>query len=331
MAAAAAWGYALQNLAMRAVAPTVDPFMVALFAGLPTLTSALVLTLADRGRRERLADLVREAPGRRLLGGLALAGVAMYVIGNPIFVRALALGGAVVATPASSTVVIWSALLAALFLGEKLTGRAMLGVVVFVAGVVLLSRGQGLAVPVGPDWFWSIPLGVAAGLCWSSGSIGTRLAHARGIEPFTILTAYGVAGLGGILILVSVTGRLAAFAAWAASDPGATVTIGFLVLAGFLNLLSQVTLTLAFYYESVARASVISSSSVTIVAVLAWLFLGDALNITMFAGILVVFAGAVLVQSPGRGGSPASNLPNGRKNGGGSRKSPPANDLLPTA
>lgn len=282
---------------MRAAAPAVDPFIVAFFAGLPTLMTALVLTATSASRRRRLAELTGTPRGRRLMFGLALAGLAMYVVGNPLFIQALALGGAVVATPASSTVVIWSALLAALFLGERLSPRAILGVVAFIAGVALLSHGQGTAAPAGPHWFLAIPLGAAAGLCWSSGGIGTRLAHARGIDSFAILAAYGSAGLGGIAILAAVTGRWAEFGAWAGATPGAPTTIGLMILAGLFNLVSQVTLTLALYHESVAKASVISSASVTIVAVLAWLFLGDSLNPIMFAGILIVFAGAALVQT----------------------------------
>lgn len=296
LAACAALFYALQNLTMRAAAPWVDPFVVALFAGVPTLLLALSLTLGSASKRRRLARLFLLPGGRRLALGLAAAGLVMCLVGNPLFVHALALGGAVVATPSANTVVIWSALLAALFLGERLTRKAVIGVAVFIGGVLLLAVGQGTEVPAGAYWFWAIPLGVTAGLCWSSGSIGTRLAHSRKVDTFAILSLYGVAGLGGLLAVVLATGRLQAFAGWAGASPDATRILTLLALGGLFNLGAQLTITLAFLDESVARVSVISSSAVTIVAVLAWAFLGDALNLVMFAGILAVFTGAALVQ-----------------------------------
>jgi drug/metabolite transporter (DMT)-like permease len=103
LALATAFRYALQNLAMRAAGVTVDSFVVALYAGLPTVLTSVVLTLADPSRRARLAALWREGPsGRRPLGGLALAGLLGYAVGNPLFVKSLALGGAVIGTPAAT-------------------------------------------------------------------------------------------------------------------------------------------------------------------------------------------------------------------------------------
>lgn len=307
LAGAAAVFYALQNLSMRVAAPAVDPLVVTLFAGFPTLITALAVTLASPSRRARLARLGGEARGRWLMAGLAAAGVVMYLVGNPLFVRALALGGAVVATPTGSTVVIWSALLAAVLLRERMNRLATAGIAVFVAGVLLLSLGQASEVPAGPGWYWAIPLGTAAGLCWSTGGLGTRLAHSRGVDTFAILALYGVAGLGAVGLVSSVTGGLGGFFAWLGGRPDAGGTLAALVLAGLFNLGAEGTLTVALRLETVARTAVISSSSVTIVALLAWAFLGDALNLTMLAGVLAVFAGAALVQSQTvRAGAPGA-------------------------
>jgi drug/metabolite transporter (DMT)-like permease len=288
---------------MRAAAPSVDPFLVTVFAGLPTLVFSVAVTLLSSSRRARLAGLFRRPEGRRLFAGLAAVGLTMYAVGNPLFVKALALGGATVATPAGNTVVIWSALLGAALLGERLNRTAWAGVGVFISGILLLSWGQGADVPVGPGWFWAVPLGAAAGFTWSLGGVGTRLAHGRGVDSFAILSAFSVAGLGAVGAVVAATGKMTAFARWAGSHPDALPTVLAMVSAGLFNVVAQVSLTAAFYHETVARVSVISSSSVTIVAVLAWALLGDALNPTMFAGILAVFAGAAMVQA--QAGGPA--------------------------
>ncbi len=313
LAFVAAVGYALQSLTMRAAAPSVDPFLITVFAGLPTLVFSVAVTLLTPTRRTRLVGLFRRPEGRRLFAGLAAVGLAVYAVGNPLFVKALALGGAVVATPAGNTVVIWSALLGAALLGERLNRTAWVGVGVFISGILLLSWGQGADVPVGPAWFWAVPLGIAAGFTWSLAGVGTRLAHGRGVDSFAILSAFGVAGLGAVGAGVAATGKMAAFIGWAGSHPDALPTVLAMVSAGLFNVVAQVSMTAAFCHETVARASVISSSSVTIVAVLAWAFLGDPLNPTMSAGILAVFAGAAMVQAQAGGSAVAGKgTPAGR-------------------
>lgn len=315
LALATAFCYALQNLAMRAAGATVDSFVVALFAALPTVLTSIVLTLADPSRRAKLAALWREGPsGRRLLGGLALAGLLGYAVGNPLFVKSLALGGAVIGTPSGNTVVIWSALLAVLFLGERLGRSAVAGIAIFIGGIVLLAWGQGRGTPVGPAWFWAVPLGAVAGLCWSAGSVGTRYALSRRMDAFAVLAVLGGPGLGGILAVAAGAGHLAAFAGLAAAGPEGHRVLVLMILAGLFNLGAQVTLTLAYSSETVARASIISSSSAVIVALLAWAFLGETLNPAMVAGILIVSAGVALVQGRTASGTGVGYLPNGRKN-----------------
>ncbi len=298
LAAGSAFLYALQNLAMRVAALEVDPFVVTLFAGLPTTALSLTLTLGSRRRRAKLGALWldRRGGGRRVLLGLGLAGVIMYGVGNPLFVQALAAGGVIVAVPSGNTVVIWSALFAAALLGERLNRAALGGIGVFLAGVLLLSWGQGKGAPVGPGWHWALPLGAVAGLCWSSGSIGTRYAFSREVDALAVLAAYGVAGLSVVAGVVTANGHLAGFIRWAVSTPEGLRALILMLLAGLLNLGAQITLTLAFLTEPVARASVVSCSSVAIVAILGRVFLGETLNPATGAGVLATFAGAALVQ-----------------------------------
>lgn len=298
LALAAAFFYSFQNLAMRAAGPAVDPFVVVLFAGTPTAILSLFIALGSRERRGRLVSLGRDPAGRRLLAGLAMLGLVVYAVGNPLFVKALAVGGAVVAVPAGNTVTIWSALLAALFLREKVGYVAAVGAGLFAAGVIVLSWGQNAGIPASPGWFWAIPLGTAAGFCWAAGNTGTRYAHSRQVDTFSMLAIFGAAGLGAILITVLIKGTLVDLVRAVPRSAGGLRTLTLLTLAGLFNLGAQVTLTLAYLYETVARASVISSSAVAIAAVLAWFLLGETLNLVMLAGILTAFAGAALVQSP---------------------------------
>ncbi len=309
LAAASAIFYALQNLATRLAAPGADPFVITLFVGIPTVMTGLVLTMASRGRREKFQTLWndRRGGGRLILAGLGLSGILMYAAGNPIFVRALAIGGVVVASPASNTVVIWSALFAAAFLGERLHRAGLIGIGVFLGGVILLAWGQGRGTPVGPGWYWAIPLAVTSGLFWSSGAIGTRYALGRGMDAMAILAAYGVAGLGVVAAVVVANGHLVEFVRSAASTPEGFRVLVLVLLTGLFNLGAQLTLTLAFATEPVARASVLNSSSVAIVAVLGHFVLGETLNLPTALGVAGAFTGVALVQGQKVKGQPSQH------------------------
>lgn len=297
LAALSAITYAMQNVAVRAASPGVDPFVTCLVVGLPTVGVAAVSTLGSRRRRGQVASLWNDRPGggRRLLLALAGAGILMYAVGNPLFYRALNLGGVVVAIPAGNTVVVWSGLLAAVLLRERLSRLGAAGIGLFLAGVALVSWGQGMGTPVGPGWFWAVPLAAIAGLCWSSGGLGTRYALGRGLDPFTVLTAYGV-GLVAVAATATLSGHLAAYLGFAFSGPEGLRSLGLLLLGGILNLAAQISLTLALRTEAVARATVVNSSSVAIAALMGRFWLGEELNSIMGLGVLATFTGAALVQ-----------------------------------
>jgi len=319
LAAASALLYAVSDVAVRAAAPCIDPYMGVVFTTTPVAVVSVALTLGRPDRRARLGRLLTGVDGRRLIIGLCVIGLALSLIANPLFIRALALGGAVVAVPSATTFVVWSSLMGLAFLGEGLDRRAVTGIVLVLGGVLVLSLGQGIDVPVGPLWYWAVPLGMGTGMGWALGMYGSRLGHAKGADTFTIMACYGLPGLTALSVMVAITGRATGFTQWLAADPAAFHSVGLLVAAGLLNLAAQACLTLAFLYEPVAKVAAINSSSVTLVAVLAWLLLGDTLNPLMFAGILTVFGGVVLVQArpetgagplPGPGtGEPASATP----------------------
>jgi drug/metabolite transporter (DMT)-like permease len=68
------------------------------------------------------------------------------------------------------------------------------------------------------------------------------------------------------------------------------------VAAGLFNMVALVAVVTAFSLTSVASASAINSLQVGLAPLLAWAALGERLNITMIAGILLILTGVLVVQ-----------------------------------
>jgi len=103
-----------------------------------SVVMALALTLLVLGRRdvgENLRQVSTRAWAFILLAGLA--GAASWLC----YFRALQLGQASRVAPIDRLSVVITVVLAALFLGEKLTAGVAAGVVLTVAGAILIARG----------------------------------------------------------------------------------------------------------------------------------------------------------------------------------------------
>ena len=77
---------------------------------------------------------------------LVVSVLALLVVGDTLYFRAMELAGVSRAMPVSSINPIWSVLLAALLLGEPLTWSLALGAVLVVLGIILVGRPAGRSV-----------------------------------------------------------------------------------------------------------------------------------------------------------------------------------------
>jgi drug/metabolite transporter (DMT)-like permease len=183
------------------------------------------------------------------------------------------------------TIPLWFAILAWLFLGERLGGRALLGLVLGFAGLVLLvdPSGEEGAEPVG-----ALVLAVGA-FAWAAGSLWSR----RSPLPKDTLLAAGMGMLAGglLLALVSVATEDLGSARF---TPEAIGAIAYLVIAG-----SLIGFSAYVWLLKTAPASTVSTyafANPVVAVLLGWAFNDEVITgRTLVAGAAIVVGVALMV------------------------------------
>lgn len=187
----------------------------------------------------------------------------------------------------NATASIWGALVAWLWLHEKLTPSRWLGLAIGVAGVVGLSWGKADFKP--GEHGVSAALGVAACLLAAvlygvAGNVSRRLL--QGVPPLAVAA-------GSQLAAASVL-ALPAWWAWPAVQPDATAWGATAVLA-----LGCTGVAYLLYFRLIAHAGTANAMSVTFLipgfALLwGWVILGEVPTLAMLAGCAVILLGTAL-------------------------------------
>ena len=225
----------------------------------------------------------------RLIGALVCNGLLLFVAATPLLFESLRKGGVLIASPVSGTQVLFAALLAALLLREPFTRIMALGMGLSVAGIAVLAAGQS-GVDLPPAWWLAVPYALGTALCWALAGVLMTYTMRRGVDPFqavAIPTMAGMLALNGYLL---VSGQMGLYG-------GTSVPVlATLLAAGVFSAAALVSLTLALNQTTVASATTLNSLQVAMGPVLAWLFLGEGLNLVAAAGILTILAGVIMVQ-----------------------------------
>jgi drug/metabolite transporter (DMT)-like permease len=294
-ALAAALAYALTNIFARvAVRGNINHLLGVSLRVTPLCLFSIVMGLSVRRRNP---EVVSPFSDWKLLGALVGYGMLTFVIGSPLLFIALSLGGVLVTTPITGTQVLWSGVLAAIFLRERLNWQMVVGMLVCVGGIALLTLGQSGGTPVSPHWWLAIPLALITALCWSSSGVLVTYAMRRGVDTFQSLA---IATSSGILCLntyLLATGKIPLY--W--QTPLAVE--GSVILAGVFGAAALVSITTALRLTTVASANTLNSLQVGIAPLIAWVFLEERLNLTMSLGILAVMGGVIWVQRTKAGGN----------------------------
>jgi drug/metabolite transporter (DMT)-like permease len=259
------------------------------FAGVRyALAAALLAPLGWRALRRVGGD---QAPiDRALLVRLALLGVTFYTLAQGGQYVALAVLPVATLGLLLASIPAWVAIVAALR-GEEAADRAQLaGIAALLAGALLYFGAGAVALPP------MAALGfLAAAVCIASSTAGTHLSRDLARDALarvggaTGLTA-GSMAIGGVALLVigvavegppALDARGWAIVAWLAA---VNTAFAFTLLNHTLRVLTAV------------EASVIVNLLPIMVAVLAWLVLGQALGPLQLAGIALTAGGAAAVQ-----------------------------------
>ncbi len=286
-ALAAAFGYALYQVFLGAalqgevhnmVGATVQALPVLLFA------TAMGWFINRHGK-----DTTLPFRDWRLIGALVCNGLLLFVVATPLLFGSLRQGGVLITSPLTGTQVLFAALLAAILLREPFTRSMALGMAISVVGILALTVGRG-GTDLPPTWWWAVPYALGTALCWALAGVLQTYAMRRGVDPYqavAIPTVVGVASLNGYLLA---TGQVGLY--------GET-TVGImtsLLAAGVFSAAALISLTMALNLTTVVSAMTLNSIQVAIGPVIAWLFLGEKLNLVAALGILTILAGVIIVQ-----------------------------------
>lgn len=232
---------------------------------------------------------------------IALVGLVNTAVPFVLFTTAALVLSAALMAVFNATVPIWGALVAWVWLHDKLNASRWLGLAIGLAGVVFLSWDkadfntgtQAITSAISPA------VGIAACLLASVlYGIGANVSrrHLSGVPPLAVAA--------GSLVSASVFTLVPALLTWPAATPGAAAWGSALALAVGCTALAYV-----LFYELIARVGATKAISVSFLipafALLwGWLALGEQPTVSMLTGCAVILLGTALatglVSLPGR-------------------------------
>ena len=247
---------------------------------------------------------------------IALLGVVNTAVPFALFTTAALVLPAALMAVFNATVPIWGALVAWVWLRDKLSASRWLGLGIGVAGVVFLSWDKarlkassqavadGLATGVAPAVSHSLTPALAIAACLLAAvlyGIGANLSrkHLTGVPPMAVAA--------GSQVSASLITLLPALWTWPATTPGTAAWGSAAALAVGCTGLAYV-----LYYRLIANVGASKTITVTFLipafALLwGWLALGEQPTASMLAGCAVILLGTALatglVALPGRLGS----------------------------
>jgi drug/metabolite transporter (DMT)-like permease len=258
---------------------SIPPFTFALLRFVVAL--AVLVPLAGRP-----ALALLRGPDRRRFVVMGLLG---FCIAQVAQTAALRLSPASDISLLAPTTPLWIALLAWLWLGERLSRRGMLGFALALGGLLLSVWPQGDAAGKAGARLLGDAIFLLNCLTWAGYNLMGRAMMARH-DPLPATTAAGLVGTLGIVPFAAGEWLTGSTLVWtpigvaAVAYTGLLVpAFGFLVLFWALRRVRAAPVAIMMYLQPVAGV------------LLAWLWLGERLEGAFFAGAALVLAGVGLV------------------------------------
>lgn len=255
---------------------------------LATIASALILGIALGLRRTRPA--VPAPGGRRLLAEATALGIVNPLLFYPVLLSGYDRLPAQIAQPLNYTWAIVLALLAVPLLGQRLAGRALLGIAVSYGGALLLIVGA-TASPLGKPDPWGLVLIFASTLLWALYWIMNTRTRS---DPLTLLAAsFAIAAI----LLSAVLSLLSAWPPLTRETVGYAVWIGALEM-GLTFLLWQRALRLTAQVGRIGQL-IFLAPFLSLVPIA--LVLGETIQPSSLLGLTIIVLGLLVTGQPGIG------------------------------
>ncbi len=261
----------------------------ALFGGVRVCLAGLLLLayLAGRGQSVRL-------PGREL-AGLAVCALVLFVGGNGLITTAERTVPSGVAAVLAATTPLWMGLMEACRpRGERLRGRGWLGLLVGLAGVLLLLVPK-LQEPGALVRDAGVLFVLGSACAWAFGSLLLR--HRRSTMGHLAAAAYQmVIGGGGLALVGLALGEHHDLTA-EHFTAGAAVAFGYLLVVG--SLVGFVAYNWLLGHVPASQAGTYAYVNPMVAILVGWLWGSEELTGWIVGGMLVILVGVALI----RGGS----------------------------
>ncbi|HET7228958.1 MAG TPA: EamA family transporter [Longimicrobium sp.] len=217
--------------------------------------------------------------------GFGVVGVALFF---GAYQRAVQSGGAALAAVLLYTAPAWVALLSALFLRERMTGRTLLALVLATCGVagIALAGGGGTVRMTAPALFWGLLSGWAYALYYLVGKHAFERYHASTFFLYAL-------PVGALALLPFVR-----FSHKSVEDWGVMLFVAVVPTYGSFLLYS-----LGLKRIDATRAATVATIEPVVAAVAAWVMWNERMGIGGYLFAMLVVAAVVLMVTGGRHGS----------------------------
>lgn len=269
-----------------------DPFACLIFKDSLVFLLAVFMSLKNGLYKKCFSKSSPDYCGLKGAWPFILSGPIMDGIGTAFFYVAISVGSLIVAVPCIQSQTMWAALISAIMLKEKLSKQTLLGIAIFIGGLILVNCGGYIGTNTGVtgNSLLCAAIALIAGFAWAFSTVLWKKGMVNGCDKWVGLSIHYPTTWVCIFIYLAITRNLAAYnmpAKAIFSFMGSGIASGIIGVTAFMFALQKTT---------VNKANVIKSAYPILLSVLAWLIFGEFMNIWMFIGIALTVVGVVIVN-----------------------------------
>ncbi len=305
-----ALGYTLSNICLRTVTHC-DPIWVSCIKAVPLVVFILPWIMSRIIKREMLVNSKSDL-------AIILAAATIAQIGNVSFQWSLGIVGLALAVPFTlSTVILSGVGWGRWLLGEIVTARTVLALILVIVSICILSFGAGEAhrsvqrpaatgttaggttdantSPGSSSPVWIVAIGVVVA-CLAGAAYGTlgasiRWVRDQGTPLSSILFVSGMVGVVSLGAICVARGGVGPLLATTPRD------LSVMVLAGVFNAIAFAALAAALHRSGLVFVNTLNASQTAMASIAGVLFFGEAVTASLAIGVPLTMVGVVLMKS----------------------------------